>query len=125
MTKTLEAPMQWEAVPLAKLNGVPFIPVRTAAGEDVCAVFGRYSYFSDTFLIGEEEHARADLLAAAPALLAAQTMGNEVNTPDFLEQIADRLVWRGDSEDSDLVQSLLNRAAAGRAAIEKARGGRS
>ena len=59
--------------------------------------------------------------AAVSDLLAAQTMGAQVNTPDFLDWVADRLVHvYGESPNVDFVLSLRYRAAAGRAAIRKA-----
>ena len=65
--------------------------------------------------------ANARLIAASPDLLAAQTMGAQLNTPDFLDWIADRLVHiHGESENVDFVLSLRQRASAGRAAIAKA-----
>jgi hypothetical protein len=63
------------------------------------------------------------LMKAAPKLLAAQTMGQSRNTPDFLDWLADRLVRQYDeSPNVDFVLSLRARAAAGRAAIAAARG---
>lgn len=68
-------------------------------------------------------HPDARLIAAAPDLLEAQTMGVEVNTPDFLDWIADRLVQvHKESQNVDFVLSLRERAKAGRAAIAKATG---
>lgn len=67
--------------------------------------------------------ANARLIAAAPDLLDAQTMGASLNTPDFLDWIADRLVHvYGEPEGIDFVSSLRERANAGRAAIAKATG---
>lgn len=67
--------------------------------------------------------ANARLIAAAPELLGAQTMGAELDTPCFLDWIADRLIdVYGESPVVDFVQSLRARATAGRAAIAKATG---
>ena len=69
--------------------------------------------------IGDEANAR--LIAAAPDLLDAQMMGTGLDTPDFLNWVADRLVHvYGESENVDFVISLRARASAGRAAIAKA-----
>ena len=69
------------------------------------------------------KEANARLIAAAPDLLEAQTMGAEVNTPDFLDWVADRMVHvYGESPLMDYVQSLRRRAAAGRTATAKATG---
>lgn len=74
----------------------------------------------------EEGKANARLIAAAPELLSAQTMGSQVNTPDFLDWIADRLVYvYKESPHIDFVLSLRERAKAGRAAIAKATGEQS
>lgn len=68
-----------------------------------------------------EGHANAQLISAAPDLLACQTMGASKNTPDFLEWIADRLVGvHGDDAGNDFIISLRERAAAGRNAVAKA-----
>lgn len=70
-----------------------------------------------------EVAANARLIAAAPDLLAAQTMGVEINTPDFLDWIAARLVKvHGENPHVDYVLSLRERAKAGRAAIAKTTG---
>ncbi len=73
---------------------------------------------------GAKKHmADARLIAAAPDLLAAQTMGAEINTPDFLDWIAERLIHvHGESPHVDYVLSLRERAKAGRAALAKATG---
>lgn len=61
---------------------------------------------------------------AVKDLLRAQTMGQSLNTPDFLDCIASRLVEvYGEPERIDFVLSLRARAAAGRAALLKATGG--
>lgn len=71
----------------------------------------------------EESLANALLISAAPDLLNAQTMGSDMNTPDFLDWIADRLVHvYGESPNVDFVLSLRLRAATGAAAIAKATG---
>jgi hypothetical protein len=70
-----------------------------------------------------ETQGNAVLWAAAPDLLAAQTMGAQVDTPAFLEWLADRLVHvYKENPNVDFVLSLRSRAAAGRAAINKAKG---
>lgn len=103
-------------------RGIPFIPIRNAAGEDVCAIFGRYSLLSDSFIIGDEEVERARLIAAAPELLSAQTLGSEY-TAEVMEFAAARLVEKY-CEDAgvDFVQSLRRRAQAGREAVQKVMG---
>lgn len=61
------------------------------------------------------------LEAANAELLKAQTMGQSLNTPDFLDWVADRLVHKyGENPNVDFVLSLRERAAAGRAAVTKA-----
>ena len=72
---------------------------------------------------GDEVKANARLIAAAPCLLAALTMGAELNTPDFLDWIAARLVnVHSENPNVDYVRSLHVRAAAARAAIARATG---
>lgn len=71
-----------------------------------------------------DDRAMAQCMAAAHELLEAQTMGPSLNTPDFLDWLADRLVSKcGEDSNADFVLSLRARAAAGRAAIAKATGG--
>lgn len=73
--------------------------------------------------LAEQQKKNLLLIAAAPDLLEAQTMGVEVSTPDFLDWIASRLVNHyGESPNVDFVLSLRDRASAGRAAIAKATG---
>lgn len=63
----------------------------------------------------------AYLYAAAPDLLMCQTMGSDLNTPNFLDWIADRLInVYGENPNVDFVLSLRSRAKAARLAIEKA-----
>jgi hypothetical protein len=67
-----------------------------------------------------------EVVADRDALLSAQTMGAELNTPDFLEWIADRLVHvHGEHPRVDCVISLRMRAKAGREAIARCKGGAS
>lgn len=67
--------------------------------------------------------ANARLIAAAPELLACQTMGVEMNVPDFLDWIADRLEYvHGENRLMDYMHHLRNIAQSGRAAIAKATG---
>lgn len=77
-----------------------------------------------------EERADAECMqnavcaAAAPELLASLTMGAQVDTPTFLEWVADRMVHQyGEPDHIDFVLSLRIRAATMRAAIAKAQGG--
>ncbi len=69
-----------------------------------------------------EAEANAHLFAAAPDLLEALTMGAQLNTPDLLDWVADRLVTAyGESPYVDFVVALRERAQAARAAIAKAK----
>jgi hypothetical protein len=71
----------------------------------------------------DETRANARLIAAAPDLLEVQLMGSSMNTPDFLDWIAERLVQHyHENPNVDFVLSLRARAASGRAAIAKAEG---
>ena len=89
---------------------------------------GMFVYCGKGYIISGPINERPDgdngsLIAAAPELLAAQTMGAQVNTPDFLDWMAERLVHvYGESPNIDFVLSLRDRAAAGRKAIAKALG---
>lgn len=84
---------------------------------DVCRLDG-----STMAAFHQRENAR--LIAAAPELLEAQVMGQGINTPDFLDWLADRLVHvYGERPQIGFVLSLRERAASGRAAIAKATGG--
>jgi hypothetical protein len=79
--------------------------------------------FEDTLLDEARQEANARLIASAPDLLAAQTMGSQVDTPTLLDWVADRLVnVYGESPNIDFVLTLRERAKAGRAAIAKATG---
>lgn len=72
---------------------------------------------------GQPNEADARLIAASPDLYESQTMGAQMNTPDFLDWMADRLIHvYGENPDVDFVLSLRSRANAGRKAIAKARG---
>ena len=95
-----------------------------ANGDEVCN-FGDSDFFLPTEGTPPNEADQA-LIAASPELLESQTMGQSLNTPDFLDWIADRCVTvYGESPDIDFVRSLRERAAAGRSAIAKATGGQS
>jgi hypothetical protein len=95
----------------------PGFLIRTAEGAWIVDVD------PDNFDRDEMAEPFARLIAAAPDLLAALTMGAQVNTPDFLDWVADRLVnVYGESPNVDFVHSLRDRAKAGRAAIAKATG---
>lgn len=80
--------------------------------------------------IGDKRH-RHDLIADNMALtkqrnelLAVQAMGAGMDTPDFLDWMAARLVTvYGESPSVDFVVSLRARASAGRAAVAKVKGG--
>ena len=92
---------------------------RTAATE----IWAGDTLIADVHSHVTTDNANADaiLIAAAPELLASQTMGGQLNTPDFLDWIADRLVHvYGEPNGIDFVLSLRARAKAGRAAIAKA-----
>ena len=81
--------------------------------------FGK-KYVSFSGYFGE---AGPHVFAAAPELLEALTMGAEINTPDLMDWIADRLVFvHKENPNIDFVKSLRNRAATARAAIAKAKG---
>lgn len=67
--------------------------------------------------------ANASLIAASPDFYHAATTGAQVNLPDFLEWIADRLVHvHGDSPNVDFVLTCRHRAQLLRASIVKAEG---
>jgi len=69
----------------------------------------------------ETAHANARLIAAAPKLLAAWTMGAELDVPAFLEWVADRMEFvHGENPLYDYMHHLRAIAQAGRAAINKA-----
>lgn len=71
----------------------------------------------------EETSANACLIAAAPELLDAWTMGVELNVPDFLDWMADRLEHvHGENRLYDYMHHLRNIAKTGRAAIAKVTG---
>lgn len=67
--------------------------------------------------------ANARLIAAAPDFYHAATAGAQVNLPEFLEWVADRLVHvHGESPNVDFVLTCQDRAKLLRAAIAKAEG---
>jgi hypothetical protein len=74
--------------------------------------------------VSDEQHAaNANLVAAAPDLLRSVTVGAEVNLPDLLEWLADRMVnVYGESPNVDFVLTCRDRANGVRAAIAKAEG---
>lgn len=68
----------------------------------------------------EEKLANGELFAAASDLLACLTDGAQVNTPDFLDWVADRFVHvYGENPNVDSVLSLRKRAAAMRAVLKR------
>lgn len=80
-----------------------------------------WKLFGDGFLMDAQLALES---AAAPELLDAWTMGVELNAPDFLDWIADRLERvHGENPLYDYMHHLRNIAKAGRAAIAKATGG--
>lgn len=112
-------PGPWEAaVEIFDNEGYPETAIQALNGSATVAVALEFGQNNPHM-----REANARLIAAAPELLAAQTMGASANTPDFLEWIADRLVHQhGENPQVDFVLSLRKRAAAGRAAIAKATG---
>jgi len=71
------------------------------------------------------EEAIAHALNCYDDLLFTHTMGVSMNTPDFLDWMADRLVnVYGESPNVDFVQSLRDRAKMARYAMSKALGGK-
>lgn len=92
----------------------------------ICSTFSHDGVIRAQLVAQCEYQCDAALIAAAPDLLAAQTMGDRLNTPDFLDWIADRLEFvYGENQCVDYMQSLRARANAGRLAITKATGGKS
>lgn len=67
-----------------------------------------------------EMKANLALMSAGPNLLESQTMGADKTTPEMLDWVADRLVFKGDDPGADFIISLRARAEAGRKAIAKA-----
>lgn len=104
-------------------DGTPTYYHRTETIAEACISNPEDRESDKPFISWKTAEMNARLMAAAPDLLAAQTMGAEINTPDFLDWIADRLTKvHGESPMVDYVQSLRARATAGRAAIAKAEG---
>ena len=65
----------------------------------------------------------ANLIAAAPDLLNCLTMGQTMQTPEFLDWIADRLVYvHGEHANCDFITSLRKRAIEMKNARNKALG---
>lgn len=69
-----------------------------------------------------EREANGELIAAAPELLSCLTMGQTLQTPEFLLWIADRLEFVHDEGKVDFVCSLRERANAMKLARDKALG---
>lgn len=68
----------------------------------------------------EEHKANGALFASAPELLDCLTMGQSLNTPDFLMWLADRLVnVYGENPNMDFVLSIRERANAMQAVLKK------
>jgi len=68
--------------------------------------------------LADEGRARIAAEARVKELEAALTMGASLNTPNFLDWIADRLVYvYGESPNIDFVLSLRERASAARRAL--------
>lgn len=106
-------PGPWKANETPHSNNQDWVVLDSGANghsRRVCAVYS------------DNAEADAHLIAAAPELLEAQTMGAELNTPDFLDWIAARLIHYGDNPNADFILSLRERAKSGRAAIAKAEG---
>jgi len=84
--------------------------------------------FSESWVEANPEHAGEKVIArlthereVREQLVAAQTMGVQVNTPDFLDWMADRLInVYKESPNVDFVHSLRDRATAGRTALAAA-----
>lgn len=95
----------------------------TVVNSDGRSVVGGCGYCGSPWTDDVNPEQNAQLIAAAPELLEALTMGTQVNTPDFLDWIAARLVnVYGENPNVDFVLSLKERAEASRAAIAKALG---
>lgn len=68
--------------------------------------------------------ADADIIAAAPDLLAACKYGTQFDLSAFLDWVADRFVqWYGERPNTDYILRLRTQADLIRAAIAKAEGG--
>lgn len=125
MTEFKGTPGEWliEAIPVRKDSRVEVHECEIIASG--CYAFGADLVLAPTGDTDRVKQFEADmrLVAAAPDLLRSQTMGQSLNTPDFLDWIAGRLVNEyGVSSNMDFVCSLRERASAGRAAIAKALG---
>lgn len=96
-------------------------PVEVLVKSDAPNVF-HVSFYCETQPSGLlEARKHANLAAAAPELLEAQTMGEQLNTPEFLDWLADRLIHvYHESPNIDFVLSLRARAEAGRKALSLA-----
>lgn len=93
------------------------VSVKSNAPHMFCVSF--YAEKQPAGLLEARQH--ANLAAAAPELLEALTMGAQLNTPEFLDWLADRLVnVYSENPNIDFVLSLRARAEAGRKAISLA-----
>lgn len=114
MTAAQHTPGPWSVL---DLNGVFVL------AEDGLTVAATTHQLDFARAPGRVQLQNAHLIAAAPDLLAAWTMGSQADTPTMLDWVADRLVHvYGESPNIDFVLTLRERAAAGRAAVAKAEG---
>lgn len=68
-----------------------------------------------------ENKSNTQLIVAAPDLIQCLTMGSTLQTPEFLQWIADRLVHvHGEDANYDFIHSLRDRASAMAKARDKA-----
>lgn len=115
----MNRPGAWKWIEVREITPQPGGTPHILTRYDVVPCAGSYELVATCYT-----KERADLVAAAPSLLACQTMGAQLNTPDFLDWIADRLVYvHGEKPNMDYVLSLRSRAEAGRRAIIEAEGG--
>lgn len=84
-----------------------------------CAGDGAFMFLQAIYQNADDKEMRdaARLIAAAPTLIKCLTMGATMQTPEFLEWLADRLVTvYGEDPGVDFVLSLRDRAGQMRAA---------